>query len=250
VTHPPGAPLAACAVTAHAAVTLPLAAIDGMRTTAGPPGSKPVPLKHVKNADEQTIAGLSALFHAIHAGGWQDRSFRDWAVVGAPRYLGRMSVALTTNRYLKDPAYSVSPNIIPNQSLHSPSGTVSVLLGIQGPNFGVGGGPNAVPEGLVAALSALQQYRPPGVWLLLTEFDPEPRPGIDGKPTNAVHVNAVALALEPGDGPARLRLLTDVSGPAALTVGDLAVYVGAGFRDGRAWRCPVAGLGTIELLLK
>src|SRR4051812_17530832 len=203
-----------------------------MRTAPGPAGMKPLPLKHVKNADEQTIAGLSALYHAIHARGWQDRPFRDWAVVGAPRFLGRMALAFTTNRYLKDPAYSVSPNIIPNQSLHATSGTVSVLLGIQGPNFGVGGGPNAVPEGLLAGLTALQRYQPPGVWLVLTEFDPEPRPGNDGRPTNAVNANAVVLALEPGDGPATLRLLPEASEPTAVTVGDLASYVGAGSRDG------------------
>ncbi|MFL5339471.1 MAG: hypothetical protein ACJ8F7_04820 [Gemmataceae bacterium] len=246
----PGGPLLAkCGVTAYAAAALPLAMADARRTKPGPDGAKSVPLKHVKNADEQTIAGLSALFHAIHARGWQDRSFDDWAVIGAPRYLGRMAVAFTTNKYLSDPAYSISPHIIPNQSLHALSGTISVVLNIHGPNYGVGGGPNAVPEGLLAGLTALATDKLPGVWLVLTEFDPEPIPDEAGNPTNAVTAWAVALALQPENGAGELRLLAEPTTDTQVPLRTLAEYVDNPELRGRPWRCSFSGLGTLELVL-
>jgi hypothetical protein len=244
-----GQPLASCSVTAYATVALPLAAADAARTMPGPAGSKPVPLKHVKNADEQTIAGLAALFGAIHRRGWQEHTFSDWGVVGAPRYLGRMAVAFTTNKYLADPAWSVSPHIIPNQSLHSLAGTISVVLNIRGPNYGVGGGPGLVPEGLLAGLSALDTEQLPGVWLVLSEFDPEPIPDVAGKPTNDVVARAVALALQPGHGPDQLRLTPAASPAKLVSVGDLAKYIDAPARRGQPWRCSMPGLGTLELVL-
>ena len=106
-------------VAAFATAAIPLAEIAAVRAKPGPPEAKPVALKHMKNADEQTVAGISALLHAVHAGSLQDVPFDDWGAVGAPRFLGRMNLAFTTSKYLVDHSWSVSPNIIPNQSLHS-----------------------------------------------------------------------------------------------------------------------------------
>jgi hypothetical protein len=185
----------------------------------------------------------------VRAAGWEERSFRDWGVVGAPRFLGRMSVTATLNKYLTDPRYSVSPHIIPNQSLHSLASTVSLVLNVQGPNFGVGGGPQHVTDAFLAGLSAAISGWLPGVWLVISEFHPEPIPDATGKPTNDVVAHAVALALEPGDGSSQLQLLPNAMGSVSLGAAKLAAFVAEPSTQKRTWQCPVAGLGTLELSL-
>ena len=244
-----GKALASCRVAARGSAIVPLAQVDAIRAKLAQNNGKPIPLKHVKNSDEQTIAGLSALFQAVRAAGWEERTFRDWGVVGAPRFLGRMSVTTTLNKYLTDPRYSVSPHIIPNQSLHSLASTVSLVLNVQGPNFGVGGGPQHVADAFLAGLRAAISGRQPGVWLVISEFDPEPIPDVAGKPTNDVVAHAVALALEPGDGSSQLQLLAKAAGNVSLGVAELAGFVAEPSTQKRAWQCPVPGLGTLELSL-
>ena len=163
--------LAQATATAWASVSIPLPDIDALRAKPGPPIVKAIGPKTLRFADEQTVAGMSAILQAIHAWGWQQESFADWGVLSAPRFLGRMITAFNSSRTMHDPSFSISPHIIPNFCLHSVSGAVSVALGIHGPNFGIGGGPDAVPEGIVAALSVLAEKRVPGVWLILSEFD-------------------------------------------------------------------------------
>src|SRR5207302_6760313 len=66
----------------------------------------------------------------------------------------------------------------------------------------VGGGPNAVSEGLLTALSIMRENSLPGLWVILTQFDPEPIPDENGTTTNAVSCLGAALALVAA-GPAR-----------------------------------------------
>src|SRR5262245_735263 len=198
--------LARATVAAAGAIALPLAEVEALRGDPGP-NAQPQVAKALRNSDEQTIAGVAAMLRAIETRGWQGQSFRDWGVVGCPRFLGRMIITALLHRYFEDSKYSINPHVIPNYSLHSTSGTVSVGFTMHGPNFGVGCGPGNLPEGLLTALSLIGEGRHPGLWLLLSEFDPEPRPDKVGKSTNPVIVHAVALAINAGDsGVGRLRL--------------------------------------------
>lgn len=203
---------AAASLAAWSAVRVPYADIDALRAQPSPAGGKTLPARFLKNSDEQTVAGMAAVLRAIHQAGWNDRSFADWAVLGAPQFLGRLAVTGVINRYVAEPTYSVSPHIIPNQCLHSISGTVSVGLGIRGPNYGVGGGRGAAVEALLAALSLLKSSNVAGVWLVMTAFDPEPIPDEQGKPTNSVDVIGAAVALtRKGHGIGIVRLIRDLT---------------------------------------
>lgn len=71
---------------------------------------------------------------------------------------------------------AVSPTILPQHSLHSVSGTISIALGIHGPNYGAGGGCGALGEGLLCAVTLMANGTLPGIWLVLTEWNPEPIP--------------------------------------------------------------------------
>jgi hypothetical protein len=244
--------LAHAAVAAAGSISLTLAEAEALRGSPGP-GAQPQVAKSLRNSDEQTIAGVAAMLRAIESRGWQDQSFLDWGVVGCPRFLGRMIITGLLHRYFEDSKYSINPHVIPNFSLHSTSGTVSVGFTMRGPNFGVGGGPGNVPEGLLTALSLIAEGRHPGIWLLLSEFDPEPRPDKVGKATNAVNAHAAALAITQQSPPAdaggspfgRLRLLRRSTATTETPpVRDLVRFLGG---DDRAhFRCPVEGLGIIE----
>jgi hypothetical protein len=243
--------LAQSLVGAFATVSVPLTDIASLRPKCALPGAKPVASKFLKNADEQSVAAISALFRAIRNAGWEDRSFHDWGVIGVPRFLGRIGVAYNTSQYLRDPSYSVSPHIIPNQSLHSLSGTASLALSLHGPNFGVGGGPNSISEGLLAALSVLSDRSLSGLWVLLTEFDPEPQPDDKGQVTNPVTCFAVAIAFVSTElVPGTLQLISDQTpATAPVKLSSLIKFLTVGGRNGEPWRCPVPGIGALVLTL-
>lgn len=95
---------------------------------------------------------------------------------------------------------TVSTHIVPQASLHAMAAAVSVGLGMHGPSLGVGGGADALADGLLtlAALAAT-----PGVdgwWLVATQFSAEPTldangdaTTVEGLPPAATTVGAVAL---------------------------------------------------------
>src|SRR5262249_9693054 len=117
-------------------------------------------------------------------------------------FLGRASTAAVIQRFAQEGAWGVSPHHIPHRSLHSLSGTVSQALEIHGPNYGVGGGPNSAAEVLLAAAAMLADRKVPGVWVVLTGWDPElvPENPLAPVPDGAAAIpecGAVALALAP-----------------------------------------------------
>jgi hypothetical protein len=210
---------------------------------------KPLGPKTLRFADELTVAGMAAMLHAIHNFAMHDRSFADWGVVAAPRFAGRMITAANIARQATDPHFSISPHIIPNHCLHSVSGAASVAFRIHGPNFGVGGGPRAVPEALAIALSVLAEGRLPGIWVILSEFDPEPIPDREGRATNLVTAHAAALALQPAGSAAQLRLTRSAHAPEPNSVRDLGKFLSNRSADQRRWHCGLAGLGSIDLMI-
>jgi hypothetical protein len=78
------------------------------------------------------------------------------------------------------------------------SSAISVGLGMHGPNFGIGSGPESLAEGLTVALSFLDGFTVPGLWLVLTQWDTEPIPDGEGGSHSDSLCRAVALALVPG----------------------------------------------------
>jgi hypothetical protein len=192
-----------------------------LRKQPGPPCGKPLPGNFLKHADEQTVAGVAAVFQAIHDSGLApDGSpalFRQWGVVAAPRFLGRSAMASDLPRFLAEGAWDVSPHMIPHRSLHAASGTLSQALKIHGPNFGGGGGPGNETEGLLAGVAMLEGMRLPGVWVVLTRMHPElPDDGKSGRPVPGSFAWAVALALRPAGSPGGVHLELTISQSAGI----------------------------------
>jgi len=205
----------ACAVRAWGCVQATPSQIDELRRRPGPVGKTPWAPNFLRPCDGQTVVGIAAVLRAIADFGLDSCSFGEWGVLAAPRFVGRLIVVSTVSKFLSQGASGISPHLIPQESLHSLSGAISVGLGIRGPNFGVGGGPRAVIEGLLMALTVLDRGDLPGVWLILTQWSPEPIPNETGASPVPTTCQAVALALAPqtADAPGwQLRLGPRVAG--------------------------------------
>jgi hypothetical protein len=244
----------AAAPPGHAAVALgaaeaPLEAVAGLRRTLGPPGQAPFPATFLKASEEQTVLALAAVGRAIEGCGLLGEPLTDWGVVAAPRSLGRLAAAEALHKFEQGGAWKVSPFVIPHHSLHSVSGTVSQAFRMYGPNFGVGGNGGAVVEGFLTALTLLDEGRLPGLWLVLSECEPEPVPDRQARNTVPVVCRALALAFRlAAGGRELLRVGLVKEGPAAApypTVAEVLQFLaGAG---PASWACPLGWGARLEL---
>lgn len=192
----PSGPAVCCDIAAHSVVRVTPGEIPALRQR---PGAHVIgadlPTSFLKHADEQSVVGLGAVFRAIHAQQLDPHSFADWGVVAAPRFLGRATLTTALQRFAAEGAWGISPHLIPHRSLHAVSGTVSQALRIHGPNFGVGGGPDSALEGILAGAALSSEGRLPGVWVVLTEWCPEPTPDRKGQVPADSMLLAVVLGL-------------------------------------------------------
>jgi hypothetical protein len=199
IPQPPGTEAesgSACDLLAYAAVRVLPEELPALRQHPGPGLGERLPAGLLKHADEQTVVGLAAILEAI------DRyrltlPFTDWGVLGATRFLGRVTLAASMRRFAAEGAWGLSPHLIPHRSPHALSGTISQALKIHGPNFGVGGGPHGAGEAVLTAAALLGTRPLPGAWVVLTGWDPEPAPDRDGGSATPAACCAAALALVP-----------------------------------------------------
>jgi hypothetical protein len=159
-----------------------------------------VPPSLLRYADEQSVVGVAATFTAMANMGRPPDSFEGWGIVSASRFVGRANLALALRNFDAEGVWGVSPHLIPHFALHSPSGTISLALGLHGPNLGVGGGVHSTADGFLAALTWLAAGAVPGVWLILSGWSPELVPERRGGPPSSGECLALALALTPANG--------------------------------------------------
>lgn len=193
-------PPAACWITGHAFVEAPLSEIAALRDRPGPPGAPALPPRFLRHADEHTVVGMHAMLRALAARGGDAADIGRHAVVAASCQIGRLSAARTLANLATGGGVSVSPHVVPQCSLHSVAGAVSVGLGMHGPHLGVGGGPGAFAEGLFTAATLVQAGAaagdPPCVWLVSTEWAVEPEIDAAGQPVGDPICRGLALAIE------------------------------------------------------
>jgi hypothetical protein len=192
-----------CQVAGYAACRFPAEELAVLRQRPAPLQGNAVAASSLKHADEQTVAGLAALARALTEDGLQQLDYSQWGVIAAPRFLGRAKLAIVLSRFVVEGAWGISPHLIPHRSQHALSGTISQALKVHGPNYGVGGDPDGAAEALMAAATLLADQRLPGVWVVLSGYDPELVPVVEEGDTGAVpplatsHCLALALALRP-----------------------------------------------------
>jgi len=149
----------------------------------------------LKYTDEQTVVAVTAVDRAIQSHDIDLSQRRDWPIIAAPRFLGRVAGPNVIRGYERGGPQSVSPHIIPQNSLHSISGALSILLASHGPNVGVGGGPESLDDALLAVFSLPGTSNLEGCWLVATAWDPEPVADRQGRFSNEPICHAFALSL-------------------------------------------------------
>lgn len=198
--RPPGPGFA---IACHAFLEVRLSEIGALRDRPAPPGGPSLPPRFLRHADEHTVVGVHAVLAAL-ASHPSPPPIDHHGIVAAPCQAGRIVGAKTLAAFIQGGGVTVSPHVVPQCSLHSVAGAVSVSLGMHGPHAGVGGGPEALGEGFIAAASLLAGRGDPdctGVWLVATEWDEEPRLDAGGTPLGDPVCRGLALLLEPAAEP-------------------------------------------------
>jgi hypothetical protein len=246
-----------CRIATWGVVRVPWEEIARLRRNPGPAEGLPN-LPQLKLADEQTVLAMAAVLQACQRAGLAPTSFRDWSILGAPKYMGRPRLAQAIHRFQKQGVRAVSPLVIPMLSQHSVAGTLSLLLGCHGPTFGVGACTSSPADALLNGLCLLD--RCPGVWAVMTAYDPEPVPDGAGQVVTPTTGIGVAMALTPsepkgsrwqaehGRGAIRLVIPTDFQSdcPALPSLVALADTLEQANRQS-SWRFPLRGGGYVEV---
>lgn len=226
--HPVGDAAPECGIVTHASFAARLSGIASLRDGSFPPVAAQLPARFLRHGDEQTVVGMHAVLRAIAAlPGPIDLSAD--AVVAASCQAGRLMAAKSLAQLKTGGAVTVSTHIVPQASLHSLAGAVSVALGMHGPHVGVGGGGDALVEGLMTAVTLARSSGAPRVWLVATAWDDEPPLDATGAATADPLCRAVALAVE-STGSAGLSLgihFTPTSAAPAVADGRLAAFAHA-----------------------
>jgi len=214
----------------------------------------------LKHADEQTVMAVSAVDQAIESAQLDIKELQNWSVIAAPRFIGRTAGTATLERFGRGGGPAISPHLIPQHSLHSISGALSILLSTRLPNFGVGGTGESLTEGLLATLIFPAGGRT-GTLLVATSWEPEPQLDDQGNCTNSPVCHAVALALQtaaPSMNCGRLSLTVGEStakphnaAMASTSAADLATALTALTPGGPAhflaWRLPWGATLQLEV---
>jgi hypothetical protein len=245
-----------CRIAAHAAVRAAPNALAQWRRQPPPLTGQPLPTSFFRHSDDQTVATVAVVHAALVRQGWLGHSFADWGAIAAPNFFGRSGTAHSVPRYVKEGAWGVSPHVIPHQSLHAVSGTISQLLKMHGPNFGISGGPRACNDAFLIAGAMLAEGCVSGLWLLLSGHEREWVPVEDGQVSDSPPplCEAVALALTPAadaDDGLFLRIGSDVDraelGDFTLSALVAALTAADGPAEG-AWSVPGTGWFELEVV--
>jgi hypothetical protein len=232
--------------------------IAALRKSPGLPTDQAISPGFLKNSDDQTVLALATISRAMIALNRPTASYQDWGVLAAANLYGRSGTFHSLRDFCKDGAWGITPHMIPHHSLHAVSGSISLALQIHGPNFGVGGGPQAVAEVFLAAATMVSENNLPGLWVVLTGHEPEclPNEELQKKQLSTTCLCAALALASPASGECASYL--HISGCPAradwpdFTLADFFQTLEAGTRagermisevvilDGR-WRLPTGG---------
>ncbi|HMF37859.1 MAG TPA: hypothetical protein VKF17_14525 [Isosphaeraceae bacterium] len=187
-------------VRAHALCRMTREQVSSARRKPGnpPEGWPAVQPSLLRNSDDQTIVAIAAIHATLRRTDQGDpRDPEHWGILVSSRFLGRSSLVVALNRFRSDGVWGVSPHLIPHYALHSPAGTLSLALGVHGPNLGVGGGLWSEFEGILTALTWLKAGIVPGLWLVFSGWSPEFVPDREGESMADCECQALAVVLGP-----------------------------------------------------
>ncbi len=252
-----------CGIVTHALVETRLSEIPGLRDTPAIPGGPTLPPRFLRHCDEQTVVGMHAVLRGLASTGQPLETFARHAVVAAPCHAGRFMAARSLAGLRQGGPVMVSTHVVPQGSLHSLAGAVSVGLGLHGPHIGVSGGPDALAEGLLAAASLLRTGtagETTGVWLVATAWDAEPSLDAEGTPLTDPLCRGLAVGIEIGHAAAVTLSLDldarsddmascDTSNPSTL-LADVAAGLTACREQAATWTLACPGATGLQFVVR
>jgi len=123
----------------------------------------------LKNLDEQTVIALYCAKKATSG----IKLLNKWGAIVAPKHPGRKRISHAFEKFWEESAWVISPHLVPYDSLHSPSGIISIAYQLKEINLGVGG--QATMEGhcFLSALTILENNDIDGLVLIWTGYKEE-----------------------------------------------------------------------------
>lgn len=228
-------------VSAWSTAAVPLEGLGEWREDPGPLPAGQLPRRFLRHADEHSVVACRAVLTALAAypraarAGAADGSAHDarrhplatesWGVLAASSGAGRIMGAGSLVGSRRSGAAGVSTHVVPQCSLHAAASSLSVLLGLHGPHFGIGGGPEAFGEALIVALATLDLVAPGGgLWLVLTGWEREPQldeaaAPLPGEDRAILRAFAMALTRQTAGGRVEVEIGGGPAGEGSTAVG-------------------------------
>lgn len=140
-----------------------------LRNDINPLLPNPLSTSIIKNLDEQTVIALYCAQEAT-AG---IENLNKWGVIVAPKHPGRKRIIQAFEKFLEESAWAISPHLVTYDSLHSPSGIISIAFQLKEVNLGVGGQGTMEGHCLLSALTILENNSIDGLVLIWTGYKEE-----------------------------------------------------------------------------
>ena len=143
--------------------------IAKLRTELNPSLPNPLSTSILKYLDDQTVIALQCTHQATK----EIKNLANWGVIVSPKHPGRKRVSGAFDKFKLESAWGISPHLVPYDSLHSPSGIVSLAYQMNGINLGAGGFAGMEGQGLLAGFTSLENNFAEGLVLIWTGYQEE-----------------------------------------------------------------------------
>ncbi len=143
--------------------------IAKLRTEINPSLPNPLTTSILKYLDDQTVIALQCTHEATK----DIKNLANWGVIVSPKHPGRKRVSGAFEKFKLESAWGISPHLVPYDSLHSPSGIISLAYQMNGINLGAGGFAGMEGHALLAGFTSLENNFAEGLILIWTGYREE-----------------------------------------------------------------------------
>jgi len=143
--------------------------LANLRTDINTSLPNPLSASILKYLDDQTVIALQCTHQATK----EIKNLANWGAIVSPKHPGRKRVSGAFEKFKLESAWGISPHLVPYDSLHSPSGIVSLAYQMNGINLGAGGFAGMEGQGLLAGFTSLENNFAEGLILIWTGYREE-----------------------------------------------------------------------------
>lgn len=143
--------------------------LANLRTDVNTCLPNPLSSSILKYLEDQTVIALQCTQQATK----EIKNLANWGVIVCPKHPGRKRVSVAFEKFKIESAWGTSPHLVPYDSLHSPSGIVSLAYQMNGINLGAGGFARMQEHCVLAGFTSLENNFAEGLVLIWTGYREE-----------------------------------------------------------------------------